>query len=189
MGAAGGATLATTGAGAARAATTGAAGLAAGALASASSASPLRTWPRLPLPATSERSSAFSLAILAAEGAGGIAVGAAAADGAGAAARGRRRSGSAGRRGKPAQQRADRDRLPGLGGDLRQHARGRRVDLERHLVGLQFDQRLVRLDDVAALLEPFADGRFGDRLAERRDANFCGHGFNAPRAAPFSLKG
>ena len=88
-----------------------------------------------------------------------------------------------------AEQRADRDRLARLGGDFRQHAGGRRVDLERHLVGLQFDQRFVRLHDVAALLEPFADGRFGDRLAEGRDANFCGHGFNAPRAAPFLSQG
>jgi 2-oxoglutarate dehydrogenase E2 component (dihydrolipoamide succinyltransferase) len=42
-----------------------------------------------------------------------------------------------------AEQRADRDRLTGLGGDLAQDPRARRVDLERHLVGLEFNQRLV----------------------------------------------
>jgi hypothetical protein len=110
---------------------------------------------------------------LAAEGAGGIAVGAATFEAEATAFAG-------------AQQRADRHGLPGLGHDLGQHAGRRRVDLERHLVGLQLDQRFVRLHRVAALLEPFAHGRFGYRFAERRNANFCGHGSNAPRAAPFS---
>ena len=85
-----------------------------------------------------------------------------------------------------AQQRADRHCVALFGDNLAERAAGRRIDLQRHLVGLQFDQRLVRLHGVAALLEPFADGRFGYRFAERGNTNFCGHGSDAPRAAPFS---
>jgi hypothetical protein len=47
--------------------------------------------------------------------------------------------------------------------------------LDGHLVGLELDQRLVGLDRVAGLLEPLADGRFGDGFAEGRDADFGGH--------------
>ena len=132
----------------------------------------------------------LSAAIFAAEGAGGIAVGAAAARPARRRWRGRRlwpRGGGAApaASGDCAQQRADRDRIAGLGDDFGEHARGRRVDFERDLVGLEFDQRFVRLHGVAALLEPFADGRLGDRLAEGGNANFSGHLHIAPEAAPF----
>ena len=41
--------------------------------------------------------------------------------------------------------------------DVAEHARGRRVDLEGHLVGLELDERLVGLHRIAGLLEPAAD--------------------------------
>ena len=85
------------------------------------------------------------------------------------------------RRGLPApaaicaEQRADGDRLAFLGDDLVEHAGGRRRHFDRHLVGFELDQRLVDGDGVADLLEPLADGRFGDGFAEGRNADF-GHG-------------
>jgi hypothetical protein len=80
-----------------------------------------------------------------------------------------------------AKQRADRDRLAGVGRDLAQNARARRIDLERHFVRFQFNQRLIGADGIAGLLEPFADGRFGDRLAERRNTNLNRHFDRAAR--------
>ena len=74
-----------------------------------------------------------------------------------------------------AEQRADADRLAFLGGDLGERAGGRRRHLDRHLVGLELDQRLVGGDGVADLLEPFADGRFGDGFAEGGNADFGSH--------------
>ena len=71
-----------------------------------------------------------------------------------------------------AEQRADRDGLAILGGNLGQHAGGRRRHLDRHLVGLELDQRLVDRDRIARLLEPFADRRLGDGFAERGNADF-----------------
>ena len=71
-----------------------------------------------------------------------------------------------------------RDRLAVLGGDLAKHAGGRRRHLDRDLVGLQFDQRLVDGDRIARLLEPAADGRLGHRFAERRDADFSHDSFH-----------
>ena len=67
------------------------------------------------------------------------------------------------------------DGLAVLGDDFRQHAGGRRVDLERDLVGFELDQGLVGLDGVAGLLEPAADGRFGNGFAEGGNADFSGH--------------
>ena len=127
----------------------------------------------------------LSAAILAAAGEGGMAVAGAAAAGAGAGpARGPVSQPAAGaraarrarrlrrRRADLTQQRAGLNRLAFLGDDLREHAGGGRVDFERHLVGLEFGQRLVGAHDVARLLEPAADRRLGDGFAERRDANF-----------------
>ena len=72
------------------------------------------------------------------------------------------------------EQRADRDGVAVLRRDLAEHAgRGRR-HLDRHLVGLEFDQGLVDGDGIAGFLEPLADGGFGDGLAECRNADF-GH--------------
>ena len=156
------------------------------AAAAAAITSPFSTWPRLPLPATEARSILSSAAILAAAGAGGIAVAARARRGlgrrslscapAGAAAL-RPRAGRAARRSRP----SDRSRRRS-----RSNPRARRVDLERHLVGLELHQRLVGLHGLAGLLEPFADSCFADRLAERRDTNFSRH-FKSRREAPFSI--
>jgi hypothetical protein len=76
-----------------------------------------------------------------------------------------------------AQQRSDRHRLAVLGGNVRQHACGRRRHLDRHLVGFELDQRLIDGNRIACMLEPFADGCFGDGLAERRHADLS-HGAN-----------
>jgi hypothetical protein len=51
-----------------------------------------------------------------------------------------------------------------------------RVDLERHLVGLELEDRLVGLHGVARLLEPAADGGLRDGFAEGRHADFGRHG-------------
>ena len=175
------------------------AGGGAGGLASASITSPFSTWPRLPLPATPARSMPASLAIFAAEGAGGMAGRAcgrrrspwrerlAALGGAVGASPGAGLAAAAAPRRQRAEQRADRDGRARSAPISRQHAGGGRVDLERHLLRLQFHQRLVRLDGFAALLEPFADGRLGDRFAERRNANFSGHVILRRGAAPFCL--
>ena len=50
-----------------------------------------------------------------------------------------------------------------------------RVDLDRHLVGLELDQRLVDRHRVARLHQPLGDGRLGDRFAQRRDLDLDGH--------------
>ncbi len=73
------------------------------------------------------------------------------------------------------EQRADRDRLAVLGRDVAEHAGGRRRHLDRYLVGLELDQRLVDGDRIAGLLEPLADGRLGHRFAERGHADLS-HG-------------
>src|SRR5260221_349181 len=75
-----------------------------------------------------------------------------------------------------AEHRADLDGSPGLDADLGQVTGGGGVDLERDLVGLQLEHRLVDRDRVADRLEPFGDGRLGDRFAERRHDDLRGHG-------------
>ena len=47
--------------------------------------------------------------------------------------------------------------------------------LHRDLVGLEADDRLVRRDRVADILEQFADSRFGDRFTQRGNFDFGGH--------------
>ncbi len=76
-----------------------------------------------------------------------------------------------------AEQCADRDGFAVLGRDFRQHAGGGRRHLDRHLVGFQFDHRLVGGDGVAGVLEPFADGRLGDGFAEGGYADFSHDSF------------
>ena len=61
---------------------------------------------------------------------------------------------------------------PSLAAISAEHAGGRRRHLDRHLVGLELDQRLVDRDRIARLLEPLADGRLGHRFAERGHADF-----------------
>jgi hypothetical protein len=82
-----------------------------------------------------------------------------------------------------AEDRADLDLGALLDRDLRQAAAGRGVELERDLVGLQLDDRLVRLDLLADLLEPFGDRGLGDRFAEGRDLDL--HAHVSPRPMPF----
>ena len=150
--------------------------------------SPLVTRPSLPEPATPAGSTPVSAAILRTEGASGVSPDGAAA-GAGFAARRRDGSGS-GLRGSRrasafldlAEQRADRDCLAVLHGDVGEHAGGGRRHLDGHLVGLELDQRLVDRDGFAGLLEPLADGRLGDGFAERGNADFSHD--NCPRNSP-----
>ena len=150
--------------------------------------SPLVTRPSLPVPSTLAGSMPVSAAILRTDGASGASAAPTTFGGGaelarlgggllGAAALGLAAAGFAG---APravldlAEQRADRDGLAVLGGDLGEHAGGRRRHLDRHLVGLELDQRLVDRDGIARLLEPFADGRLGDGFAEGGNADF-GH--------------
>ena len=58
---------------------------------------------------------------------------------------------------------------------------GRR-HLDRHLVGLELDQRLVGGDRIARLLEPFADGRLGHGFAQRRHADLGRHASSSPQS-------
>src|SRR6185437_3794001 len=90
------------------------------------------------------------------------------------------------------EQRADRDRLAVLGGDLAERAGGRRRDLDRDLVGLELDQRFIDRHGIAGLLEPAADGGLGHGLAERRNTNFShwsvsSIAFNIRRRPPCAL--
>ena len=62
---------------------------------------------------------------------------------------------------------ADIHGLAGPDGDRLEDAGGRRRHFDGHLVGLELDHRFVGLDGLAFLLEPLADRRLGDRLAER----------------------
>ena len=77
------------------------------------------------------------------------------------------------------EERIDSDRLALLGYDLCEDAGGGRRDLDGHLVGLELAEHLVDLDRLADLLEPGGDGRLGDALAERGDAD-VGHVASGP---------
>ena len=148
--------------------------------------SSFRTWPRRPEPCTSAAERPFSSIILRAAGEGGMPPLPAGAAGAGwrrlpvpalrrlgAALRRLRRGAGAFVDG--AQHRADADRRALRHLDVGEHAGGRRRHLHRHLVGLQLDQRLVDLDGLAGLLEPLADGRLRDGLAQRRHLDLDRH--------------
>ena len=144
--------------------------------------SPLVTRPSLPVPDMAAASMPVSAAILRTDGASGMSAAGAAAGagfggaGGGVALRCRLRRGFRRRRAGAfldlAEQRADRDGLAVLGGDIAEHAGGRRRHLDRHLVGFELDQRLVDRDRIARLLEPLADGRLGHGFAERRARGF-----------------
>ena len=87
-----------------------------------------------------------------------------------------------------AEQSADADGFAVLGGDLGQHARRGGVDFQRHLVGFEFDERLVSLHGFALLLEPLPDGRLGDRFAESGNANFSSHAITSAEPAVLQLE-
>jgi hypothetical protein len=59
--------------------------------------------------------------------------------------------------------------------DVGQYAGGGSRDLDSHLVGLQLDQRLIRIDGFARLLEPLADRRFRDGFTQRRHLDLDRH--------------
>ena len=97
---------------------------------------------------------------------------------------GRRRSASAAS-GDLAEQGAGGDRLAILGEDFNEHAGRGRVDFDGDLVGLQLDQRLVRLHHIAGLLVPAADGGLGDGFAQGGHADFSSHASPPRQARPF----
>src|SRR4029077_8094987 len=70
---------------------------------------------------------------------------------------------------------ADRDGVAVLRGNIGEHTRRRRRHFDRHLIGLKLDQGFVHRDRFARFLEPFADGRLGDRFTQRRHA-YLSHG-------------
>src|SRR6266545_4494594 len=70
---------------------------------------------------------------------------------------------------------ADLDGLVLLDLDRLQDAGHRGGDLGVDLVGGHLEQRLVRLDPVALLLQPAGDGALGDRLAELGHPDWCRH--------------
>ena len=71
---------------------------------------------------------------------------------------------------------ADRDELAFGHEDARDGAGGRRGDLDRRLVGVDLDERVVLLDVLADLDEPAGDLALGDPLAEVRKLELVGHG-------------
>ncbi|MNV29976.1 hypothetical protein D3C71_1212260 [compost metagenome] len=74
-----------------------------------------------------------------------------------------------------AEQRVETDGFTVLRNDFGQHAGSRGRNFDGNLVGFQFDQRLIGLDRIADLLEPGADGRLADGLAEGWNADFGCH--------------
>jgi hypothetical protein len=75
---------------------------------------------------------------------------------------------------------ADRDRGTFFYLKLLDHTCHRGRDLGVYLVGDDFGQRLVLLNGVAGLLEPLADGAFGDALAQLGHGNRgYGHSFSS----------
>src|SRR6516225_9479017 len=135
----------------------------------AASMSPLVTRPSLPDPATLAASTPDSAASLRTEGASGASVGFADAGAALVTGLGASLDAAAGENG------ADGDRIAILGGNIREYAGRRRRHFDRHLVGFKLDQGFVHRDDFARFLEPFADGRLGDRFTQRRHA-YLSHG-------------
>ncbi len=60
--------------------------------------------------------------------------------------------------------------------DFLQHSGGRRRDLRVHLVGRNFEQRLIAFDAVARLLEPSGDGSFKNAFPHLGHDDVYGHG-------------
>ena len=94
--------------------------------------------------------------------------------------RGRRRCRGGGAFVHITQQRADFDRVAFLGDDVAHGASRRRRHVNRDLVGFQADDRFVGGDGLTGLLEPLADGCFGNGFAQGRDVDFGGHALSQP---------
>ena len=77
--------------------------------------------------------------------------------------------------GDGAQNAADLNRVAGFDGDLFDGTVGGGGHFHRHLVGLQFQQRLVAMHRIAFFLEPARDGRFGNGFAHRRNFDLDAH--------------
>jgi hypothetical protein len=75
--------------------------------------------------------------------------------------------------------RAHLNRRAFLHRDRLQRAVGRRRHFDGHLVGFEFEQRLVARDGIAFLLEPARDGRFRHRFTHRGDLDVDAHSVNA----------
>ena len=78
--------------------------------------------------------------------------------------------------GDHAQHGADFDRGAGGRADFAEAPAGAGIDLQRHLVRLELEQRLVALDGVAHGLGPFGDGRLGHGFTEGGDDDIGCHG-------------
>ncbi len=61
------------------------------------------------------------------------------------------------------------------GVDCHQHAGRRRGDFDGDLIRFQLDKRFIHFDGLADILEPFEDGRFRHRFAERGDHDLNRH--------------
>ena len=67
--------------------------------------------------------------------------------------------------------------------DLQQHAREVRLDLLRHLVGVDLEERLALRDRVALGLQPLRDGAGLHALAEPRELDLGRHRLTSPPCA------
>ncbi len=85
--------------------------------------------------------------------------------------------------------RSDRDDLALLDEDLRDLARRRRGDLDRRLVRLDLDERLVLGDLVALGHEPAGDLAFGQALAQVGELELVRHGGGIYRGRPTQASG
>ena len=81
-----------------------------------------------------------------------------------------------------AEQGTHRDVLAGAGDDVGKRARGLGTDLDRDLVGLELDQRLVTRDHRARRLQPAGDSGLGNGFTQARDGDVDRHG-RAPSGA------
>ena len=77
--------------------------------------------------------------------------------------------------GDGAKNRARRYGLAFFHGDLGDDSACGRVHFERDLIGLKFGNGFVGLDRIACLLEPLANGSFGDGLTQRGNNDFDSH--------------
>ncbi len=77
--------------------------------------------------------------------------------------------------GNGTQERSDLDVGAFGGRNLAERPGCRGVDLQRHLVGFQLEQRLVRCYGIADRLEPFGDRRLGNRFTQDGNLDLCRH--------------